>query len=49
MQLAAERLRNSRDSAMRIAEAVGYDSESSFSRAFKRVTGMSPGQWRDMA
>lgn len=49
MQLAAERLRNSRDTALRIAEAVGYDSESSFSRAFKRVTGMSPGQWRDMA
>jgi len=29
-----------------IAEAVGYESEASFSRAFRRATGLSPGIWR---
>jgi len=30
----------------RIAEEVGYESEAAFSRAFKRITGISPSQWR---
>jgi AraC-like DNA-binding protein len=30
-----------------VAGAVGYDSESSFSRAFKAEFGMTPGQWRE--
>jgi AraC-like DNA-binding protein len=29
------------------ASEVGYDSEAAFSRAFKRVVGMSPALWRD--
>jgi AraC family transcriptional regulator, activator of mtrCDE len=28
------------------AERVGYQSESAFAHAFKRVTGMQPGAWR---
>lgn len=47
IQLAADRLRNSRDGIARIAAEVGYESEPAFARAFKRVTGMTPGRWRD--
>ena len=49
IQLAAERLRNGRDPIAKIAVDVGYDSEAAFGRAFKRVTGLSPGRWRDGA
>ena len=47
MQLAAERLRGSHDSLAVIAAEVGYESEAAFNRAFKRVTGATPGRWRD--
>jgi AraC-like DNA-binding protein len=46
IQLAADRLRNGRDGIARIAADVGYESEAAFARAFKRVTGVSPGAWR---
>ncbi|MND06649.1 DNA-binding transcriptional regulator SoxS [compost metagenome] len=46
MQLAADRIRNSNDSVAAIAADVGYESEAAFNRAFKRVTGMTPGRWR---
>jgi AraC family transcriptional regulator, alkane utilization regulator len=49
MQLASDRLRNSSDSLASIAAAVGYESEAAFNRAFKRVTGTSPGRWREDA
>lgn len=47
MQLAAERIRNSPDSFAAIAADVGYGSLPAFNRAFKRVTGTTPGQWRE--
>jgi AraC-like DNA-binding protein len=47
MQLAAERLRRSDDSLATIAADVGYESEAAFNRAFKRVTGVTPGSWRE--
>ena len=47
IQLAAERLRAGQESVPRIAESVGYESEAAFSRAFKRVTGTTPGAWRE--
>lgn len=47
MQLAAERIRNGGGSLAAIAADVGYDSEAAFNRAFKRVTGVTPGRWRD--
>jgi AraC-like DNA-binding protein len=47
MQLAAERLRNGKDTLAAIAADVGYESEAAFNRAFKRVTGVTPGRWRD--
>jgi AraC-like DNA-binding protein len=49
MQLASERIRNSADSFAAIAAAVGYGSLPAFNRAFKRVTGTTPGQWRERA
>ena len=49
MQLAAERMRTGADSLAVIASDVGYDSEAAFNRAFKRVTGVAPGRWRDGA
>jgi AraC-like DNA-binding protein len=42
MLLAGERLTNSRDPIARVALSLGYESESAFSTAFKRVLGSSP-------
>jgi len=47
IQLAADRLRGSQDSIASIAADVGYESEAAFNRAFKRVTGVTPGRWRE--
>ncbi len=45
MLLAGDRLTNSSDSIFVIALALGYESESAFSTAFKRVMGCSPRQY----
>jgi AraC-like DNA-binding protein len=42
MLLAGDRLSSSRDSVLAIALSLGYESESAFSTAFKRVMGASP-------
>ena len=42
IQLAAERLRNGNDIGG-IASDIGYELEAAFNRAFKRVTGITPG------
>jgi AraC-like DNA-binding protein len=46
MQLAALRLRESREAVAQVGFAVGYESEAAFSRAFKREFGQGPAQWR---
>lgn len=46
VQLGARMLRESNRNVATIAFDVGYDSEAAFSRAFKRLVGMSPGAWR---
>jgi len=46
MLLAAERLSNSSDKVAAIAAALGYESESAFSTAFKRVMSASPRQYQ---
>jgi len=42
MMLAGDRLATSRDSISLIAQSLGYESESAFSTAFKRVMGCAP-------
>jgi AraC-like DNA-binding protein len=46
MQVAAQRLRESRRSVAQISEEVGYESEIAFARAFKRHFSLTPSQWR---
>src|SRR4029450_7306483 len=46
VQLAARRLRTTNATLAEIAEGVGYGNEASFSKAFKRHAGISPGEWR---
>jgi AraC-like DNA-binding protein len=46
MQLAARRLRETREAVAQVGYAVGYESEAAFSRAFKREFGASPAAWR---
>lgn len=45
MLLAADRLQNSRDGLSAIAQSLGYESESAFGKAFRRVMGCSPRQY----
>src|SRR5690606_35397357 len=45
MQLAASRLRGG-DTLSAVAAGIGYESEAAFSRAFKRLTGVTPGHWK---
>jgi AraC-like DNA-binding protein len=45
MLLACERLESSGDAIPRIAMSLGYESESAFGKAFKRVIGRSPRQY----
>jgi AraC-like DNA-binding protein len=47
MLLAGQRLRESSDTIGQIASSIGYESESTFSRAFTREMGISPGAWRE--
>jgi AraC-like DNA-binding protein len=46
MLLAGDKLTNSSDPISVIALSLGYESESAFSKAFKRAMGSSPRQYR---
>jgi AraC-like DNA-binding protein len=46
MLVAADRLRTSSENVASIAFSLGYESESSFSTAFKRIMSYSPSQYR---
>jgi AraC-like DNA-binding protein len=46
MQIASRLLRETQSSVASIALDVGYDSEAAFARAFKRLVGTPPGNWR---
>jgi AraC family transcriptional activator of mtrCDE len=46
MTLAGNELKKSSISSSAVAEAVGYQSEAAFQRAFKSHMGMTPAQWR---
>ena len=47
MTLAQRRLRQSQDAILPIALELGYQSEAAFGRAFKKITGRSPGAIRE--
>lgn len=46
MQVAMQKLRETRLMVAQIAFEVGYESEASFTRAFRRETGLPPATWR---
>jgi AraC-like DNA-binding protein len=46
MQIAARRLTDPGVKVSAVAHEIGYESEAAFSRAFKKVVGRSPSQWR---
>jgi AraC-like DNA-binding protein len=46
MQLAAKLLSDGTGKLSAVASDVGYDSEAAFSRAFKKIVGMAPANWR---
>jgi AraC-like DNA-binding protein len=46
LALAARLLSDGRLNLARVCEAVGYESEAAFNRAFKKEYGLAPGQWR---
>jgi AraC-like DNA-binding protein len=49
VQLGAALLRNTTDTVASVAQQVGYESEATFARAFKRLVGKPPAQWRRQA
>jgi AraC-like DNA-binding protein len=49
MQLAARLLTDGATKVAAIGKQVGFSSESAFSRSFKKVTGLSPTEWRRTA
>jgi AraC-like DNA-binding protein len=49
MQVAATRLRETDDPISTVGLELGYKSEAAFSRAFKRIVGLAPSQWRHSA
>lgn len=49
MQIAARLLADGWMKVASIGREIGYDSEAAFSRAFKRIVGLSPAAWRERA
>lgn len=49
MQMAARLLADRSMKVAAVGHEVGYESEAAFSRAFKKLVGMSPADWRDTA
>ncbi len=49
MRLACRWLETSQLMVGQIVDRLGYQSETAFFRAFRRQTGMSPGQYREQA
>jgi AraC-like DNA-binding protein len=49
LALAAQMLRSGHEAVARVAERSGYESETAFTRAFKREFGVPPASWRKVA
>jgi AraC-like DNA-binding protein len=41
-------MRSERINLSKLAESVGYSSDAVFSKAFRRITGQSPGRYRSV-
>jgi AraC-like DNA-binding protein len=48
MRLAEQGLREGKMSVSEVAESLGYESDSAFSNAFKRRTGMAPKHYQSV-
>ena len=46
MQIASDMLNRGNVNMATIAAAIGYESEAAFSRAFKKMMGVTPSAWR---
>ncbi|MGY5956829.1 helix-turn-helix domain-containing protein [Kosakonia sp. BK9b] len=46
LQKSVERLTHSNEPILNVAMALGFDSQQSFNRSFKRQFGVAPGAWR---
>lgn len=46
LNISAERLANSGEPIVNVAISLGFDSQQSFNRSFKRQFGQTPGDWR---
>jgi AraC-like DNA-binding protein len=46
MQKAIEFLNRRDQKLIEVAQSVGYESDAAFSKAFKRVVGVTPGEYR---
>lgn len=46
LEKSADRLTNSDEPILNVAISLGFDSQQSFNRSFKREYGMAPGTWR---
>lgn len=46
LRVSAERLANSGEPIVSVAISLGFDSQQSFNRSFKRHYGQTPGDWR---
>ena len=49
MQKAVVLLKQEERKLAEVAQAVGYESDAAFSKAFRRVVGVTPGQYRQGA
>lgn len=46
LKKSADRLTSSNEPILNVAISLGFDSQQSFNRSFKRQYGMAPGSWR---
>ncbi len=49
MEMAARLLADGKTKVAAVGREIGYESEAAFSRAFKKLVGVSPATWRDSA
>jgi AraC-like DNA-binding protein len=48
MQKALQLLKEDDKKLVEVAQSVGYESDAAFSKAFKRIVGLTPGEYRQV-